>query len=87
MELFNGNPFFEVLDQKIENGQFLFKVRRNYGFTAWYELDDTMVRQFRVLNIISENGKLYLIGSRRIRYWHEEWRRPAVLRVNMARKL
>ena len=43
MELFNGNPFLEVFD---------------YEFTAWYELDEKLVRLFRVLNIISENGKL-----------------------------
>ena len=43
MELFNGNPFLEVFD---------------YEFTAWYELDEKLVRLFRVLKIISENGKL-----------------------------
>ena len=69
MELFNGNALLEVLDQKIENGTFIFKVRINNEFTAWYELDDELVQQFRVSKIISVDGKLFLIGIRRIQLW------------------
>ena len=74
----------------IRRFKFIFKVRRNYEFTAWYKLDEELVRQFRVLNIISENGKFYLIGIRRIQLWHDETelRRNADVKhnLNMARK-